>query len=147
MPDPTFGLAARARLRAVGRAIRKARGSMSQTELSTRLNVPQTTISRWERGTVDFGLEQLRALEHALEISPGHLFAAGGYIAGREPQEAPLRNEQCDYVDEAIRLIEAAERFAFGITLSNAWHPTDDPDMRTLKWTVVVTEEAPEIDE
>lgn len=147
MPDPTFDLAARARLRAIGRAIRTARGSVSQTELSTKLNVPQTTISRWERGTVDFGLEQLRTLEHALELPPGHLFEAGRYIAGREPQEAPLRKVQCDAVDEAGRLIEAAAGFGFGITLSNAWHPTDDPDHRTLRWTVVVREEAPEIDE
>jgi transcriptional regulator with XRE-family HTH domain len=42
-------------------------------------DVPQTTISRWEIGSVSIDLEQLRAVEAALGLTPGTLFANSGY--------------------------------------------------------------------
>lgn len=75
------------RLRRLGRQIALARdGLMNQEELGIRLGdyldreIPQTTISRWEKGLVDLGVEQLRALEIVLGKRPGSLLAGAGYI-------------------------------------------------------------------
>lgn len=144
MTDDTLDLPARARLRAVGRAIRAARGSTSQTELSARLGVPQTTLSRWERGTVDFGLEQLRALEYVLELEPGTLLLAGGYVPGREPREGVVREISRASFTDAMRMVQAAEELTLGVELSNGWRLTGGSDYeRVLEWAVVLTEEAP----
>ena len=67
------------RLRQTGRAIRHARGELTQSELGERLApflgepVPQTTISRWESGAVSLDLETLHAIEGALDLQPGTL--------------------------------------------------------------------------
>jgi len=74
------------RLRAIGRAIRNARGEVTQAELGERLepflgeSSPQTTISRWEKGIVSIDLEQLRAIELALKKPAGSLFHEAGYV-------------------------------------------------------------------
>lgn len=72
---------------ALGSSIREARGELSQTELGRRLEshlgelVSQAAISRWEAGTVDLTLEQVRALELALGLRLGTLGGLGGYTA------------------------------------------------------------------
>lgn len=53
---------------------------MSQTELGHKLDMPQTTVSRWERGTVDLTLEQALEIEVILGLPHGTLAKAGGYI-------------------------------------------------------------------
>lgn len=75
------------RLKRLGRQIAVAREKiMSQAELGYQLGayldreIPQTTISRWEKGQVDLGVEQIRALEIVLGLSPGALLAAAGYV-------------------------------------------------------------------
>lgn len=77
----------RVRLRRLGRQIALARdGLMNQEELGVRLGeyldreIPQTTVSRWEKGLVDLGVEQVRALELVLELRPGSLMAGAGYL-------------------------------------------------------------------
>src|SRR4051812_17079522 len=71
---------AAARLRQLGQAIRVARRNMSQTRLGELCgHVPQTTISRWERGLVDLTVEQIWDLETALDLKRGMLVIAGGY--------------------------------------------------------------------
>lgn len=72
---------AQARMKALGQVIRAARGEMSQAELGAEMNVPQTTISRWEMGQVDLSMEQVRALEIALRVRPGTLAVSSGYAA------------------------------------------------------------------
>jgi transcriptional regulator with XRE-family HTH domain len=59
---------------------------MSQTDLGTRLSkylgddVAQASISRWEKGQVDLGVEQVRALELVLNYKPGDLLVAANYV-------------------------------------------------------------------
>lgn len=77
------------RRRAIGRLLVDLRKEMTQTELGVKLAefqpdgqpIPQTTISRWERGTVDMTFEQALEIEKALNVPPGTLARAGGYIA------------------------------------------------------------------
>lgn len=75
------------RLKRLGRQIALAReGFLSQGDLGRRLSdylgreIPQPTISRWEAGTMDLGIEQIRAIEYVLELPSGTLLAASGYI-------------------------------------------------------------------
>lgn len=74
------------RQKRVGLAIRRARGDKTQTELGQLLapylgeEVPQTTVSRWEVGSVSIDLEQLRAIELALKLRAGTLFSSTGYV-------------------------------------------------------------------
>jgi hypothetical protein len=59
---------------------------MTQTELGVELaavlgdEVPQTTMSRWEKGLVELSVRQLQAVEVALSLPPGALFAAAGVV-------------------------------------------------------------------
>lgn len=76
------------RLRRLGRQIALARSDefVSQADLGRRLgaylnrDVPQTTISRWEAGQVDLGVETIRAIEIVLDLERGTLLAASGYV-------------------------------------------------------------------
>lgn len=80
------------RRRAIGRLIVDLRKDMTQTELGYRLAefqpdgqpIPQTTVSRWERGTIDMTFEQAFDIEQALRVAPGTLARAGGYVAADE---------------------------------------------------------------
>ena len=77
------------RRRAIGRLIVDLRKELTQTELGIKLAeyqadgqpIPQTTISRWERGTIDMTFEQALEIELALNVPRGALARAGGYIA------------------------------------------------------------------
>lgn len=148
MTDLIVQLDASLRLGRIGRAIREARGDLSQTELSARLNVPQTTISRWERGTVDFTVEQLRVIEIALDMEPGELLIAGGYVRGQEPREGVVREITHASFAEAIAMVRAAEELDLGVRMSNEWHLTGGPDHeRVLDWAVTLSAEAPGLDD
>lgn len=75
------------RLKRLGRQIQLAReGVLSQADLGRRLGaylaepVPQPTISRWEQGRVDLGVETIRAIEVVLGLEKGALLAASGYV-------------------------------------------------------------------
>lgn len=72
------------RLTALGDAIRVARGTRSQTEIARRLDRPQSSISAWESGSVDLSAERLHELESALEVAPGTLLRAAGYLPDRD---------------------------------------------------------------
>ena len=85
-PDPAAG----SRLAALGRAIRRARGSLTQAELGSRLGLPQTTISRWEQGTVDLGVGQVHALRRALGLRSGRTAYERGYAGPSEVGGDPI---------------------------------------------------------
>jgi len=98
------------RLRQTGRAIRHARGDLTQTELGERLaphlgeSVPQTTISRWESGGVSLDLEVLHAIELALDLQQGTLFHNAGYVPielGAKDGEALLHVDP--NIDDSLR--------------------------------------------
>lgn len=78
------------RRRVLGEQIRSLRGEMSQTELGLKMisresgfPIPQTTVSRWEKGTVDLDLEQVFDLEEALNVKHGTLTMSAGYITAQ----------------------------------------------------------------
>lgn len=65
----------------LGDAIRDNRGEMPQIEMGEKLGgVPQTTISRWERGLGDMTLEQLWDIENAFQLPHGTLARQAGYV-------------------------------------------------------------------
>lgn len=68
------------RRRALGRAIRRARRAMSQSELGAAVNRPQSCISVWERGGVDLGVDRVYEIEDVLGLRHGTLLAQAGYI-------------------------------------------------------------------
>jgi transcriptional regulator with XRE-family HTH domain len=68
-------------LRRLGDAIRSARTGLTQARLGAILDVPQTTISRWEKGQVALDVIQIFELELALGLVPGSLLSAAGLIA------------------------------------------------------------------
>ena len=61
-------------LRSLLRAIRKEAG-VSQTELATRLGVPQSFVSKIESGERRLDIVELRRICAALECSLGHVIA------------------------------------------------------------------------
>lgn len=92
------------RRRAIGHTLTQLRQGLNQTELGVKLGtyqpngqpIPQTTVSRWERGTVDLTFEQALEIEVALGLTPGTLFKAGGY-------EAPSKDDSVKSIKEMIR--------------------------------------------
>lgn len=75
----------RAQLGRVMRAARE-RAGVTQADLGFALapllgeEVPQTTLSRWEVGGVELSVRQFQAVEAALGLAPGVLFAAAGVV-------------------------------------------------------------------
>lgn len=78
------------RLDALGAQIKILREERewSQTDLGVALApyqadgkpVPQTTVSRWEKGQVDFTANQVRSIERAFGLAKGTLLAYAGYV-------------------------------------------------------------------
>ena len=62
----------------VGSLIVKARSEagLRQDELAERAKVPQSTLSRIERGSTHLTLDQLRKIALALDIRPSHMVAS-----------------------------------------------------------------------
>lgn len=78
----------------IGTAIRIRRGKMSQTELAKSIGLKQNTISDWENGISLPTLDQVRALEDALDLPVGGLLLNAGYV-------------ETDGIEAAIRADEA----------------------------------------
>lgn len=84
-----------ARRNRLGRAIREARGETPQADLGNALGIPQTTISRWERGLVDLTVEQVLSLEVVMDLKFGALLMNAGYVdtKGKMPAVEAIRAE------------------------------------------------------
>ena len=67
----------------LGRAIRTARATRTQAQLGALLSVPQTTISRWEKGLVALDVLQVLEIETALGLEAGSLLVAAGIVENR----------------------------------------------------------------
>lgn len=109
--------AAARRRRAMGQAIRDAREGkgMTQVELGAEIgDIPQTTISRWEKGLVDLTAEQILALEVALGIKAGGLWVTAGYgttdLSTRDV-ETILRQDQTLHPDLRANLVAAYKSY------------------------------------
>jgi hypothetical protein len=61
-----------------------ARGSLTQARLGAMLDVPQTTVSRWEKGQVALDVIRVRELEEALGLESGSLLHAAGITTGKQ---------------------------------------------------------------
>ena len=105
------------RLERLGRAIREARESkgMTQVQLGEALAphlgaVPlQTTISRWEKGQVSLDVEQIWAIETALDLEQGSLLYRSGYLdarTGPRDIETLLRSDPA--IEDTLREIAVA---------------------------------------
>ena len=68
----------------LGQAIRSARGSLTQARLGALLEVPQTTVSRWEKGHVALDVIRIRELELALGLESGSLLIDAGLTTGKQ---------------------------------------------------------------
>ena len=53
--------------------------SVSQSELARRLGVSQPLVSSWESGRITLGVEDIVAIENALEIEEGSLLMPIAY--------------------------------------------------------------------
>lgn len=65
----------------LGEALRRARGRMTQDELAAATGIDQGTISRWERGQGQPGLDQIRQIEDAAGRRRGFVLIAAGYVS------------------------------------------------------------------
>ncbi len=65
----------------IGAAIRRRRGTMSQSVLAAQVGVNQSTVSQWELGTMALPIGSLLALERALGLEPGDLLVTAGLVA------------------------------------------------------------------
>jgi len=81
----------------------RKRGRLTQTELARRLGVPQSQVSRWERGAVAPSLETLQRIVRAcgLELMLGiaNRDDSYGFFVGRALDRSP-----------AERIADAVER-------------------------------------
>src|SRR5437870_1489880 len=120
---PTEAERAAERHAALGKAIKRFRGSATQAQLGALLDVPQTTISRWEAGSVDLGLEQIRAIELALELPLGTVGRAAGFVdpglTGDEDCWPGFRVGFFDRVEEAQAELAAAATLDLGVRIFN----------------------------
>lgn len=66
---------------ALGAAIRTARGRTTQQQLATLIGTDQTRVSKWESDTHRPSLEEIRAIERALDRPPGFIFVQAGLIS------------------------------------------------------------------
>ncbi len=53
--------------------------SVSQTELARRLGVSQPLVSSWESGRITLGIEDVVAIEEALQIEQGSIMTLVAY--------------------------------------------------------------------
>src|SRR5215467_6048837 len=72
----------------LGRAIRKARGQVTQVQLATRSGIDQASISLIERGERLPTIEQVARIEAALQLARGALFEAGYSQASHSTRDA-----------------------------------------------------------
>jgi hypothetical protein len=87
------------------------------------VQVPQTTISRWEQGQVALDVIQVHELELALGLEPGSLLVAAGITTGKrtvkdvakailtDPNvDPPLRRDLVSIYENYVRLSKPSRR-------------------------------------
>ena len=144
MPDPNLDDHARRRLRAIGAAMRRARGSMTQTEVGALLDLPQSTVSRYELGLVDFPVETIRNIELALGLADGDLLKAGGYVRGEAMPGNRVGFLSTDALDSVQSLIETADIMGWGVKVTNRVVPSDHVSGAYItEWDVQLHDQVP----
>jgi transcriptional regulator with XRE-family HTH domain len=137
---------AKVRARALGLAIRAARGDVSQVELARRVEVTQSTISIWEKGDRVPTLEQVLSVEQALELPPGQLATHAGFV---DPTGVPLagaRSYQAVRGDDVLEMLAAAMTLGLGVRLTNRMVPlAGEDDVFEEEWQLEVSDSAPQL--
>jgi transcriptional regulator with XRE-family HTH domain len=137
--------AAADRARALGAAIRRARGDRSQSELARRLEVTQSTVSIWESGDRVPFLEQMLELEDALGVPRGRLATEAGFVGANS---APLPEAVSNLVlhdDSVSPMLDAAMLLGLGVRLTNELLPVDgEPDTFEEVWLLELSASAPQ---
>ncbi len=111
---------------------------LTQEQLGARLGeVPQTTVSRWEKALVDLKLHQLRDLEVALELTPGHFAAVGSYLHPSISQRLePMSTFYFDRLDDLVDHLRAADLLGVGLRLRNRLVEVDGAGLETEEWVM-----------
>jgi transcriptional regulator with XRE-family HTH domain len=147
MNDDTENERALARREKLGEAIRRYRGDMTQAELGAKVDLPQTTVSRWEGARVDLSLEQVRLLERALGLELGTLAKAAGFVdtAFGDDEDEPtlIRTSYCDSFEDLVVEFLAAEALGLGVRVWNRWVPAREHDGMTMEWGMTLLADAP----
>ena len=151
----TEGTEGAARLRRLGRAIRSKReaAELTQADLGERIgfvtgeSVPQTTVSRWENGAVNLDVEQVRAIEIALQLMPGALLVEAGYVeletVAADAHRAGVRTLHPSTMEEALAAIEAATALGLGVRAFK--RPAVGTSSAGDTWTVVLYGDADDL--
>lgn len=101
----------------VGRAIKSTREAqgVTQVELAKMIGVSQPRLSAMERGPAIPHIEQIAAIEEALDVSPGYVLKAAGLVAPTDGDSSGI-----DLVEVSARLqdsIKALEGLARALGL------------------------------
>ena len=96
-------------MKKLGENIRRLRKAAQHTQksLANRLNVKQSTVSRWENGVDHPNMENLPSLAALLNCTTDDLF---GYSAAKDPDEVQLiSNFRTLSASDQIKLIEISK--------------------------------------
>ncbi|MQA17691.1 MAG: helix-turn-helix domain-containing protein, partial [Pseudonocardiaceae bacterium] len=99
-------------------AIRKARRPRTQNWLAAKLQVDQTTVSKWEKGTSAPDIGRLPEIERTVSLRPGTL--ATFYGIGPQNNAEPEQPADADLtLDEQIELLAELPDGEFEQALEN----------------------------
>ena len=161
MAEPTdcsFDGARAERLAKLGREIKRARddAALTQAQLGERLAaylgevVPQTTVSRWESGSVSLDFETVMAIEKALDLTLGALARAARYVVAADEERWPgFMTGFLSDIDDAIEHVKAADTLGIGVRVFNRVvpFPAYGADTETVEWVVELFHDTPRADD
>jgi transcriptional regulator with XRE-family HTH domain len=128
--------------------MRRRRGVLTQAELAERMDVLQTTISRWELGEVDLSLKQLRLVETALDLPFGTFARDAGFLdpALVLDSEGLVSRFVAGSWHDASELVAAADTLALGVELRSLSRFDLGPDDGHEGWVILVYSDLPSDD-
>ena len=135
VPDP----------KALARAVRVHRGSMTQAELARRVGISQAVLSHWENGDRGLSYDKVFRIEEALGLAHGTVGRTAGYVEDPEPDEAsPVKVLVFTSRDGALRAAEAAAILGFGVILDNRTEVLDPDGCEIVEeWVLALRAEPP----
>ncbi len=147
-----------ARLERLGAEMKRAREAVgiTQAQLGERLAVflgepvPQTTVSRWENGTVSTDFETARAIELALGLTPGTLGRRAGYVVATDVERwTGFTAGFLSDVDDAVEHMKAADLLTLGVRVWNRMVPAPEygEGYETVEWVVELFTDIPTADD
>jgi hypothetical protein len=101
----------------LGTVIRSVRGDTTQFELAQRISALrgepflQTSVSRWEKGMVDLSVEQIRDVELALDLEPGSILVAAGFVTTSADVALALHSDPKVHPDFRVEMVRIYNAF------------------------------------